>query len=264
MKKIFLSFLILILNCIAFADVQISPSLVALLELTGVDNDGTYDSILEQTQKKWLRPTGKERWQIADVDAEKRFFIIELAQKLGFIEEIRPQGRDYEYGVVLGGTVGKMEERFNYLIQLWKEGVRFKQIVFLTGMRPLDPAVEMIQENCKNESEASRMIWKNASIPNQIRQLAVTFIEVPMFITEKGAKRPSTKDTFIAWAASAKPGRTLVISNQPFCLYQHALALSCLPSSFQVETVGPAANKEKELGVVVLDSIAQWIYYSSL
>ncbi|HSX03340.1 MAG TPA: hypothetical protein VLG76_01280 [Rhabdochlamydiaceae bacterium] len=257
MKKFLLVFLVFGFSL--FGSIEVSEPLLQLLDATHVQHDGTAESILQETQKKWLRPKGKERWQIPDVDEKTKEQILLLADQLGFVSEISPQAKEYEYAAVLGATYERMEKRLDYLIQLWNRGIRFKHVVFLTGQRPLDVSIEPISEECKNESQAARQIWKTSLVPQEMRDLPVTFIEVPM---KPDGKRPTTKDTYEAWLAR-KPaaGRTLLVSNQPFCLYQEALAKSFLPKGFQVEVVG-AAMEERQNGAVMLDAIAGWIFYS--
>lgn len=265
MKKwLFVLFFGMVSSGMSYPNRIISQPLLELLEVTGVSHDGSYAAIMRETQKKWLRPAGKERWQIPDVDPEKREQIVELADQLGFIHPLRPQKKAYDYCLILGGTVGSMQTRLNYLIKLSEQGIRFKTIVFLTGQRPLDSAIEPVSAKNQNESQAAHNLWEETALPHALRNCNQVFVDVPMFITESGTRRPTTKDTYIEWLAlHPKPGSALIISNQPFCLYQHALAQSCLTDGFEVETVGEGAQKENQLGVVLLDSIAQWIYYSS-
>lgn len=233
----------------------VTPPLLELLDLTQVSHDGTLASIVEGTQKKWLRPAGKERWETTDLDADKRVKVLELAEQIGFIDEVRPTETQYDYVLLLGATVFRMEARLNYMVKLWKEGVQFKHVVILTGMRPLDTKVE--QKIADTESEAARILWSEC----ELNFLPVSFIEAPM----NGSLRPTTQDTIIAWQDEfPEPGRCLFISNQPYCFYQGAVVDLNLSDEFPHETVGEAANPSKLNAAVVLDSIARWLYSSDL
>lgn len=44
-----------------------TPALQSLLQLMNVEHDGSLASIVEKTQKEWLRAAGKERWQIEEM-----------------------------------------------------------------------------------------------------------------------------------------------------------------------------------------------------
>ena len=85
-----------------------------------------------------------------------------------------------------------------------------------------------------------------------------------MIKTAKGERRPNTTDTIVDWISrSPKPGSCLVISNQPYVLYQGAVVRVVCPQ-FQVDTVGKAARPEGLKSVDVLDSIAKWLYGENL
>lgn len=257
MKKILL-LLTLNFSILLGADF-INQPLLELLEITGVQHNGTPKSILEETQKKWLRPSGKERWQIPDIDEHLKKQIVPLADQLGFVGEICPQATDYEHAAILGATFQRMGKRLDYLVRLWNQRIRFKEIVFLTGQRPLDPSIEPVFEGCKNESEAARHVWSTHLIPDEMRMIPVTFIDVPM---KEDGRRPTIRDTYPAWLETQpKPGRILLISNQPYCRYQDVLAKALFSKNFQIETVGPSIG-EKTSGADLLDSITQWIFYT--
>lgn len=237
--------------------VEITQPLLELLEVTGIEHQGTYESILQETQKKWLRPSGKERWEISDLEDKTNQQIFPLADQLGFVSEVVPHSNGYLYAALLGGTFGRMEKRLDFLIQLWNQGIRFKNLIFLTGQRPLDPTIEPVFEGCRDESEAAHYIWANHLVPEEMRNIPVQFVEVPM----KEGKRPIRKDTYIAWLSThPQPGSILLISNQPYCPFDQTIAVSSLPQSFSIETVGVAIDEKEKNGAVLLDSIARWIF----
>jgi hypothetical protein len=245
--------LILLVSSI-FAD-----PLLDLLTLMNVPHNGTHESIVAETQARWIRPAGKERWEIPDLP-EKKEKIIEYADQLGFIRERLPSKQRYNYGIVMGATVFRMQKRLHFLIELWKKGIRVEKLVFLTGERPLDPLVESLTDVCKTESQAAHYIWEHAEVPLKMRALPITFIDVPM----KGSVRPSTGDTVGAWIKTGPaPGSCLLISNQPYCLYQDAAARKLFPQPFDIETVGEEASLKSLNAAVVLDTIARYLYNSN-
>lgn len=248
----------LLVSCSVWGAV-VSDPLLKLLDVMNVPHDGTLSSIVAETQKYWIRPAGKERWEI-EGELENKTEVMELASELGFIHEIYPLKQEYDYCLLFGATVARMEKRLNYAVKLWNKGVRFKKIVFLTGARPLDPAADQLTDICKTEAEAADYIWKHADLPEEFSELPVTFVEAQMLSTLSGFKRPTTADTINAWVClEPTPGTCLGISNQPFCLYQEVVADSCLPKAFEFEVVGEGVSPDRLSGPVLLDTIARWI-----
>ncbi len=250
MTKYILAFLFFARVVWAEAMAQPDP-LLQLLELMEVPHDGTPSSIVQETQKRWIRPAGKERWEMADLTLEKKEKVLQLADQMGFIQEIRPTKQEYDYVLLLGATVFRMQARLEHMAQLWKEGIRFNKVVILTGMRPLDPKAEDLI--AKTESEAAHILWDRC----ELNFLPVSFVEVPM----NGSIRPTTQDTIIRWMEEfPEPGSSLFISNQPYCHYQGAIVDLVLPDKFEHETVGNSADPTSLNGAVVLDTIARWLY----
>jgi hypothetical protein len=241
----------------------ISRDLLVLLEAMDVPNDGTAQSIVAATQKQWLRPKGKERWEVADtLTPEQRKAVIKFYTKNGFFNEVSPQRKSYDYVLVLGATVSRMEKRLDYLDRLYEKGIRFKQVILLTGARPLDPEVESIPPGCKTEGEALDYLWKSMKLSKQV---AWKYFECPMVTLADGKeKRPNRAEAFQFWLkTSPPPGTCLLISNQPYCHYEQALAQNVLPKEMKFEVVGPKADPASQNGNVMLDNLARWIYESS-
>ncbi|MBS0615485.1 MAG: hypothetical protein JSR58_02915 [Verrucomicrobia bacterium] len=242
----------------------ITPTLLDLLKTMEVSHDGTLPSIVQATQAKWLRPANKERWEVDELYADKREEILSAADKLGFIQEYAPQKKHYDYAIVLGAATGRMAKRVDHLAELYLKGIRFDQVVVLTGARPLDPKVDTLFEGCATESDAIRVIWKEANLPEGMRTIPVTFVDTPMIKTAKGERRPNTTDTIVDWMSrSPKVGSCLVISNQPYVRFQDATVRAVCPQ-FSIETVGKGAIAENQKSVDIIDSIAKWLYGENL
>lgn len=230
-----------------------------LLEVMEVPHEGSLDSIVAATQKAWLRPTGKERWEIEDTLQARRPQVIQLARELGFIDPIHPSRQEYEYGLILGGMLGRMETRLDTLIRLWKEGKRFKRCVFLVSERPLDPTVEPLP--CKTEREAAIYLWEHVELPAGLRELPIEFLHCPMIQTDQGMRRPTIEDVTKTWLLqNPKPGKCLAIGNQPFCLPLGLSVQVHLPKGYCLEVVGEGVKEGELNGSVLLDSIARWLF----
>ena len=169
--------------------------------------------------------------------------------------------------MILGAATSQMQMRLDYLKQLWEDGVRFDEVVWLTGDRPLDIRVDGLTDRCSNESEAARILWEETDLPEEMRALSVVFIAVPMKIEGTSLKRPNTKDTIVAWLNTTPQAcSALFISNQPFCGYQFAVIKASLPNMFLFDLAGQGADPTKHpaAAAITLDSIARWIYQESL
>ena len=68
-------------------DAHNSPSapLLQLLKITNIQHNGTLEDIVQATQKAWLRPAGKERWEMTETFADKRSIILPILSTLGLI-----------------------------------------------------------------------------------------------------------------------------------------------------------------------------------
>jgi len=263
MRRVIAIFMLLV--GVMYGSENLPEPLMRMLEVMEVPHDGTLASIVSATQERWIRAPGKERWHIADLSEDKKEAVINLAEEMGFFKEILPTEQEYDYVVVLGATVFRMQKRIETLIRLWNDGVRFHQVVVMTGARPLDPAVEALTEFCKTEGEAAKLLWKLAPIPEGMEKVEVVFVDVPMIPVPGGFRRPNTGDTAAAWMAlKPKPGKCLFVSNQPYCLYQDAVIKSLLLKEFNVETVGDGVDGHLQNAAVVLDTVSRWLYQEQI
>lgn len=258
-----------ILLCLCFLSSLIStesvvtPSLLELLKAMEVSHDGTLESIVEQTQKRWVRPIGKERWEVADtLTAAQRKAVFAFCYKEKFFSELNPRHKEYDYGVIMGGSVGRLEKRIAHLVKLAQSGTHFKKVILLSGARPLDTKVESIPPGCKTEGDAILFLWKAQPLS---REVVWEAYDHPMINGENGALyRPTTADTINRWVKSnPQPGRCLLFSNQPYCHYQQATAEVLLPKEFTVESAGVKADPSAQNGIVLLDTIAAWLFFES-
>lgn len=261
---------------------QLTAPLQELLKVTGIEHDDTLDSVVQATQKVWLRKPGTERWQMDNRWEELHDKVIPLFDQLGSLDAVQPSQKFYNYVLVLGATVNPVRARLAYALKLWQQGVRFDTLVFLVGARPLDPkkepATELFARNNQflpiradwqeskqlpqTETEMARMVFDQAELPEDFKKsVKIVFVDTPMQEKLDGTHRwPNTTDTIVHWLSNAtQPGSILAISNQPYVGYQHAALKMHVPKTFSIETVGPAASPKLHVGVM-LDNIARWLY----
>lgn len=261
MKKKFFLFLFCFLSSIFALPLQersIDPEALSQLALDlGIPQDA---DLIHETQKQWLRKLDKERWDLIEIPFNQRLFVLKWAEEQGFFLPWYPLFKEYEKVVIFGATTSQMQKRLDFLLNLWKEGYRFKEVVWLTGDRPLNKNADSYLNRCQNESEAAHIIWEEADLPERLRQISVLFVATPMRSQEK---RPNTEDTIITWLKrDPEPCRVLFISSQPFCGYQFAVLKSTLPESFLFDLAGDGFDPidKPSAAALLLDSIARWIY----
>lgn len=247
--------------------------IIDLLKLTNDDNTISIESldawanldfttvlnkIIKITQEKWLRPDGKERWDLEDSSLliAQRENILNLLKKLGFIDEIQPSFKDYESILLLGASDINLIARINYLQKAWKLGVRYKKCYLLTGGMVVKNNIHL--DNIpKTDTDLIIETYNQLSHnwPYLLKQ-----VEVIPIIAKSKLPRPNTRDTLNAWLERReKTTNLLVISNQPFIPYQNLVTKSILKANYQFETVGNGADSSMIIRVM-LDSVARCLY----
>ncbi len=241
-----------------------ADSLSQLTALFGISEDA---DLIAETQRLWLRKPHQERWEMDELSNEKRCFVLNWGKKQGFFDPWMPLEQNYDKALILGATTGVMQLRLNYLKDLWNEGIRFNEVVWLTGERPLDLAVDKLTDRCSNESEAARILWAESDLPEELASLPLVFIEVPMKVVGASVQRPTTVDTLVAWLkVDTNPCKALFVSSQPFCNYQHAVIEAYLPETFLFDCVGPGVDptRHPKGAAILLDAVTRQIYQESL
>jgi len=236
-----------------------------LLALTNTPvGDGSLKAVVDATQKHWLRPAGKERWEMPERFGDERKRILESVRKLGFVESVKPAQKRYNYAVVLGALESRVKMRIETLITAYNSGVRFDEIVFLTGQRQLEPS-EQKSTGVKTETEMMKVVWKKLKVPPAMRKLPLNVVDAaaPLFGIVK-ALRPRTVDTAIAWRKqNPAPGKVLCVSNQPYVYFQDSVMKSAMPETFDIETIGDRADADAS-NAVYLDSLARFMFQEEL
>lgn len=233
--------------------------------------------IVDITQE-WCRPQGFERWQVSGDQIERHDEFIKLIEELEMYQQVDPTESEYDYVLILGALAERMGLRIGHIVELLKsKKIKVGKIVTLAGARPLDkqkesPEVlaELLGTMPTEEEYAAAhegTIFSKLAAKYKLSDYApLVEITVEMFtdpVTGK-QRRPTTGDTIIAFMEKekvvvelGKKMRILVISNQPFVPYQHAVVKTYLPHS-SIETIGQNGNLQSDR--VYLDTIARWIY----
>lgn len=261
----------------------INKDLEKLLKITEQSHNGTLSSIVQATQEKntgWIR-TG-ERWnkQTKQFSLGQRKKIKELAHRLGYIQSKSPSKYKYDRVLLLGAASLRIESRLNYLIDLWKKGVRFDKIIMLGSTRSLDAPEEdamlkpkVIEKGLEeNETGLMKYIYNYLiDIPKEMHSIPILWIKAD----GKNGKRPNTNDTIESWITTDKrlseKMAILSISNQPHASYQGTVIDTYLkkhqaPLHLYSEVVGEESSifskeepNDQEIAIL-LDAIARHLY----
>ena len=228
--------------------------------------------------EKWGRNPGRERWEMQPLDfsadLEKKIWV-EL-DALGMVNALEPSQKKYDYVLVFAATIPVMIKRYEYLIDLYNKGLRFRRLSILATQRPINRTLEgsptyfkqmKRRLPChqgmlpKNEAEAAKMIYRCIDLPKELEKIAVDFYDVPRAYKVLRWQRPSTKEVVIEWINNnRKKGSVLAISSQPYALYQYTVLRSEVRSSFSIEVVAPKVDPTLKIEVA-LDAVASWLEY---
>lgn len=222
----------------------------------------------EYAQKNFLRPTGKERWQIEDTpEIQKHGPMIRKAlSSLGFFQSVEPKDVEYQNVLLLGAATTRMHHRVSYFRQFTK--LKFAKLYFLTGQRPLDKSFEHSVDvpnidGAHTESGAARLIFDHLVKSPKVK---------PIYVDTEGS-RPTTQDTIIQWLKNKpRKGKTLIFSNNPYVPYQHSvIVLRLLDNKFiskaemeSIETVGQSDKPNNTQLRVLLDTFARTLFNEKL
>lgn len=199
----------------AIVDAEGKPNstLLELLDVLGLQHDGSLENIVSTTQEKFFqrRPDGqrKERWELDEVMPEFRGQVMPILGKLGMLDEIPPVNDQYDHVLIPGALVTRVRTRVNYLANLWEKGLRFKEINFLGGERPLaesgreTPEIlldhnnqelpfredwQSPQELPTTELGMMQFVWNQADLPKDLRKTEVKWINAPMKSNPSGGR----------------------------------------------------------------------------
>lgn len=239
-----------------------SENLFFLTHSLGIPEDA---DLIAETQKQWLRGN-VERWETKELPEYEKELVLHWAEGNEIFTVWEPKQNYYDKACILGATTFRMQQRFDYLISLWENGIRFNQVVWLTGERPLDPSVDDYLDEAKTESDAAKLIWERTTLPAGMKNISVVFVSSPMKNVKGEMRRPSTGDTIDAWLeTNVRACSALFISNQPYCGYQFAVLKTLLPEYVAFDVAGKGVDEDHyPTAAVTLDTIARWMYQENL
>ncbi len=263
---------------------QPRAKLLQLLELVGIGPLNRSEKAILQinswAQKNLLRQG--ERWEQQTNKFEAlKSKIKPLLRDLGFIDASSSHFTEYQGAIVHGALLKTVRLRLHYLVEQWKQGIRFSHLYFLSGERPLeeqkenedlfmqDISIKIRKDESvpiqfpKTECEMIRLVWDQSEIPEEMRrEVQVYFINAPMKKDPKSEKllRPTTHDTVQYWLKT-KPlyGRYLAVTNAPYTHRQDLVIRSLAPDNYEFDTIGTEASEQEKVAIF-LDELARVIF----
>src|ERR1700733_7069400 len=228
-------------------------------------------TIVKETQEKFLRKPGTERYQIeGNAPIEQQLAPFKL---LNMADTIKPMDHNYEYLLVLGATYNTIKNRIDMLMNLLQNGLRCKQIVFLGSERPLfehERALSFDGSQPKPETEHQVIQWlyhKQKDLFAKLGHTNLLFINSHNKTDSNGKiSRATTQDTVQDFlkVIQRKPESCLVISSQPHAHYQLAVVQKeFLPDFKQIQVAAPAIPADIKEGEL-LDALARQIYTENI
>lgn len=273
--------------------------LVELLKLDNLyDPNDRLEQIVAKTQKAWVQcvqgQNNKERTDLKDTvqQQEIRQKVEAIVQELGLFDERKPALDHYTYGSCLGAFLDGVRMRLSYLIEEWKKGKRFDELVFFSGERYLrkEPGREDDIEQLKNpksspltlkagwkmpenapyetEYDMCKLVWDQTEIPEDMKTALegrIVFVNAPR---PAGKERPSTKDCYLKWMNDNKPqpGTMLAPSHPVIWTYQQLAGENILGDQYPLDTCAHAATPEmrkiyqEKIVSLVQDTAAKCLY----
>lgn len=273
---------------------QPSYLLIDLFKILGLDHTGDLQSFYQISQKHFLRPKDRQRWEIVSCNFDNQFENVhEIFQEIGLIHEIKPKRKIYDNIFIHGAIFTLLRPRIKYLDKLWEMGIRANNIIVICSDRPLsdvenpitilDPtkSTYLFRDDWKapetlptNQIEVSKLIWDQMITQEELRKKSVQFLTIPKIMDVKTGqlvRYANTQDTIEGWLNNnPHPGSILAISNNPYVGYQHAKLRNVLyklnpqnviegsVGSIHFETVGFGSHSNLPL-IIYLDTIARWL-----
>jgi hypothetical protein len=255
---------------------QLTPPLIELLRLDHLyDENDTLSDVVKKTQAVWIATAqganSKERSDIKDTPEQQamREKVEDIARKMGLFSGRQPLLIHYNDAICLGAFLDAMRLRLADLVSQWNAGIRFDELIFLTGERYLrkNPGQEDDLEKLKNpalsplpfkagwtfseqseyetEYHLAKLLFDQVELPEEMAKALegkVTFVNVP----RGNAARPSTKDTYRVWLQDhhPKPGTLLAASTPMLWIYQQIVGENVLGDDYLLDTIAPDVSPE--------------------
>lgn len=220
--------------------------------------------LVSETQRAWLRPPGKERWQVeATRECDEK--LVRILEDSPFQAERLPRTACADHVLLMSAIESEFLVRLEYFSVLVREGFVPNAVYLLGGQRVLDPDRECeIRGVLGQEAREIDMLEFHAEQARNrhpwLEGLEFVSCSTPYQEDASGnLRRPNTHDTIVTWLQEHfDGGSVLCLSNQPFVDYQTTLFRKLLPKEVVIDGAGARADRCSPS--IVLDAIARMLY----
>ncbi len=230
-----------------------------------------------QAVERWNLPTLSEEFTEQAIRAH--------LGDLGFLYKTMPQKTFYRRAGWPGAKVIRAGARLLDLVEAWKTGVRWDELVVFTGDRPLEKdetfvkARESVKDTSlwggtddfeweaitKTEGAMMQSLWGMCDMPAEMRAVRPIFVNAPMKpnpVAGGDPIRPNSEDPVRQWLKeyNPDPGSMLFSSGAPYGMAQdEAMWMVLGPLGHEIETFGHAVPTQLGLEVL-LRELAGTVY----
>jgi len=206
--------------------------------------------------KKYWYTNHQKKIHSYEKNNEKVTLAFSLLQQLGFLEEISPKKRIYDYVFLFGTSIKKMQLQLNYVFDLWQNGMHFNNIIFLTSERSISHKTyaKLLTDKIDspmlpyNGINILKKMLSSTQFSNGFNDIKTTYVV---------AQQPSLTQLTSLWLKqSPRPGTILALTHQPYSFYQHMILSSLIPQEFMLETAALKSHTKIPL-TIYLHTIAQ-------
>lgn len=268
MKKIFFAFTFVssIFSCEIIWNNGPTQLLKDIFHIMDVNGVGNIETAVQQSNFRWLRPKGLERWDVYSfLDFKQRAELTRKIKYSGLAKEKIPLQKHYDAIIILGATTSRVKSRIAFFNKIYKQGITCNKIYLLGSTRDLKIGTDLDKKmaqvlEAKNldptEMNMMKNIWQKV-VPNLPESITIVAIQSGR---RPDGTRANTEDTLkdmLEDFGDAEGKSFLFISSNPYICYQDAVEKKVLiPYGAIVETVGEAMNKNETMENV-LDTVAR-------
>jgi hypothetical protein len=269
MKKFFISlaFASTLFSCETIWNNGPTQLLKDIFTITGTSGVENLETAVKQSNFKWIRPKGLERWDVYSLfDDAQRAKLTGIVKKSCLAKTKMPTKKHYDAVVVFGATTPRVQDRIGFLMKIHQQGITWDKVYLLGATRDLkigneaDKTVAKVLEAkgvAATEMTMMNELWQQTVVSESLKNLPVVSI---VSGERPDGTRANTEDTLRDMTkdfGNVQGKNFLFVSNNPYICYQDAVTKKVLGQyGMSIETVG-AAMSSGETMENVLDTVAR-------
>lgn len=264
-------------------DLSLVNQVFYLFGLAKVENR---HEMLELASEYVLTPEQRLASEFSPLPMHDLHGVYDGLSQLRMTQDVPSYRATYDSAVILCGALPTIRQRLDFLAREWERGVRFGELIFLSGQRSLYSGVEdkdqffdarynpfPIEPNWDkdafampaSEEDIARFVWEQMRLPPALRsEVKVVFLYATS-LTGKYASLHETLEQLVAYKGG-KVENTLFISSQPFIhLDRCRIDQHCARDGYDIAGAGFSQSvlKQPWAPALCLHGLAGWIKESN-